>query len=93
MSDDAKVIGDASVPAVFADEALLFNNINGTVRITLGSIKPETPVMGAEVVYVAIGRLVMTIAGAQRLSLALHDFLVNQGLDPSTAFRGDQTAQ
>lgn len=93
MANDVACVGDFSTPDFFADEAILFDLVNGTVRVTFAVARNETPVVGSNAALVAIGRLVMTVPGAQRLSLALHDYLVKHDLDPSAAVRGEETAQ
>lgn len=92
-NEGPQLIGDFSVPDVFADEGVTFNLVNGTVRITFASARAESPVAGSKMALVAIGRLIMPVEAAQRLSLGLHDYLVKMGLDPTAAVRGDETAQ
>jgi hypothetical protein len=87
------LVGDWATPDFFADEAVLFDFVEGTVRITFSVARTETPVAGSQVGLVSIGRLIMPIAGAQRLSAALHGYLSQRGLDPSQAIRGGETAQ
>lgn len=82
-----------SVPDVFADEVIGFENINGTIRIRFAVASPSEPVPPAPVQLEIIGRLIMPTAGAQKLCLALYDFLKNQGLDPSALVGGGETAQ
>lgn len=86
-------VGDFSTPDIFADDAILFDLSGGMVRITFANIRNESPAAGAKQAFVAIGRLVMPPAAAQRLALGLHDHLVKVGLDPSAAVRGEETAQ
>jgi hypothetical protein len=88
------LVGGFGTPDFFADEAVTFERVNDTIRITFSVARMENPTIGSETALVAIGRLVMPIASAQRLSLGLHDYLVKQGLDPSALFGGEQrTAQ
>jgi hypothetical protein len=93
MANDITLVGGFDTPDVFADEAILFDLVNGTVRITFAVARNETPVVGSQPALVAVGRLVMTVAGAQRLSLGLHDFLTKHGCDPSASLRGEETPQ
>ena len=93
MANDVAFVGDFSTPDFFADEAILFDLVNGTARVTFAVAKNETPVAGSKSALVAIGRLIMPVASMQRLSLGLHDYLVKQGLDPSASVRGEETAQ
>jgi hypothetical protein len=87
------LVGDFSTPNVFADEAILFDLVNGTVRITFATARNESPVAGSKPALVAIGRLVLPLGSAQRMVLGLHDYLVQSGLDPSASVRGAETAQ
>lgn len=91
-NEGPKLVGDFGVPDVFADEAILFDLLNDTVRITFAIARPETQFAGAERSLVAIGRLVLPIGSAQRLSAGLHDYLSKQGLDPSASIRGGEAA-
>lgn len=87
------VIDNPLCPDIFADEALSFDNINGTIRVTFGVIKPQQPVPPSPHQFATVARLVMTVPGAQRLSLALYNYLESQGLDPTALVQGDKTAQ
>jgi hypothetical protein len=79
-------VANAFAPDVLADDALGFEHINGTVRITFGVVKMIDPAPPSNVQMVAIGRLVMGVEGAQRLAIGLFDYLKNHGLDrPSDA--------
>jgi hypothetical protein len=93
MANDVALVGDFSTPDVFADEAILFDLVNGTVRITFAVARNETPNAGSAQALVAMGRLVMPVASVQRLSLGLHDYLTKHGLDPTASVRGEETAQ
>ena len=93
MANGITIVGDFSVPDFFADEATMFDLVNGTVRIAFAVVKPEKPVPPSEQALVVTGRLILPIASAQRLSLALHDYLMKHGLDPSASVRGDETPQ
>lgn len=86
-------IGNAFAPDVLADDALGFELINGTVRITFGVVKLVEAAPPSPVQMVAIGRLVLPIASAQRFALGLHDYLTKMNLDPAQALRGDETSQ
>lgn len=72
---------------VFADEALDFDIVNGTLRIRFGVARPSQPTMPATQQLVHIGRLIMPIDSAQRMVIGLHNMLANVGLDPSGAVR------
>jgi hypothetical protein len=75
-------VSNPFAPDVLADEAIAFESISGTIRITFGAIKMAEPAPPAPVQIVAIGRLVMGVEGAQRLALGLFDYLKQQGHDP-----------
>jgi hypothetical protein len=92
-NDEVRLVGDFSTPDFFADEAILFDLVNDTVRITFAVARNETPVVGSGGGLVATGRLIMPVGAAQRLSLGLHDYLNKHGLDPSAAARGVHSSQ
>ena len=88
-----KFVGGFSTPDVFADDAMTFERVNDTIRITFGVSRMEKAQAPSDVALVAIGRLILPVASAQRLSLGLHDYLVKQGLDPTALFGEAETAQ
>ena len=73
-------------PDVYADEAIGFLAHNGTIRITLVSDRAAAP---GPINRVVVGRLVMTVHGAQALAVGLFDFLKNQGLEPTALSFGE----
>jgi len=83
----------ASIPDVFADEAVGFEVINGTVRITFGTVGRGEPVPPSEPKMQIIGRLIIPTGGAQRFCLGLYDFLKKQDLDPAQAVLDGGTTQ
>lgn len=87
------VVGNPFSPDFFADEALTFNFINGTIRIDFAVVKPQEPAPPSPQQFVSIGRLVMPLDGARRLCLALYDYLKSQGLDPADLVSGGQAPQ
>ena len=64
------VVSNPHVPDIFCDEAFAFDHISGTIRISLGSLKMSEPAAPSPPHLVTVGRLVMTVPGAQRLALA-----------------------
>lgn len=92
MADEPTIaIVDPGTGDVFADEALDFDLIGGTLRVRFGVAKPNSPTMPAKQQLVHVGRLIMPVEGAQRLCLGLYDFLKKVGLDPTiTATASDQ---
>ena len=81
------------VPDVFADEAVVFDMANGTLRITFAVISSVEPAAPSEAAMASIGRLIMPIQSAQRLCLGLYDYLKSRGLDPQTLISEGATAQ
>jgi hypothetical protein len=86
-------VSNPFAPDVFADDAVGFEIINDTVRISFGVVKMADPVPPCENQMVVIGRLVLPVGGAQRLAVALHSALTQKGFDPSATVRGGETAQ
>ncbi|MES2339925.1 MAG: hypothetical protein V4537_17670 [Pseudomonadota bacterium] len=82
------VVSNPFIADVFADEAIAFDAVNGTIRITLATIKMAEPAAPSPMHYVANQRLVMTVPGAQRLAIALFDYLKKNGLDPAAIVGG-----
>jgi hypothetical protein len=86
------VVSNPFVADIFADEAIAFDLVNDTVRITLATMKMAEPAAPSPMQFVANGRVIMTVPGAQRLALALFDYLKKQGLDPAQVVGGgDET--
>ena len=83
----------SNVPDVFSDDAVMFDIVNGTLRITFGVVGPTEPVPPSPAGMAVIGRLIMPIASAQRLCLGLYDYLEKTGFKPERLVSGDQTAQ
>ncbi|SOB86669.1 hypothetical protein SAMN06297144_1777 [Sphingomonas guangdongensis] len=95
MADKAggmNVVSNPFVADIFADEAIAFDVVNGTVRITLATMKMAEAAAPSPMHFVANGRVIMTVPGAQRLALALFDYLKKQGLDPATVVGGGDDA-
>jgi hypothetical protein len=78
------VVSHPHVADHFVDEVIAFDHRNGTVRLTLATLKMAEPAAPSPMQYVAVGRLIMPEVGAQRLAIALFDYLKKQGLDPTT---------
>ena len=74
-------IDNPLAPDVFADVAIGFHLINGMVKVTFASARANHEKSPGPVNQVVIGRLVMSVAGAQTLAVGLFDFLKNQGVD------------
>lgn len=82
------VVAHPHLPDIFADEALSFDHVHGTVRISFATLKLAEPVAPSPLHYVGVARVVMPQDGAQRLAIALFDFLKKQGLDPADIIGG-----
>jgi len=78
----------APVPDVFADDAVMFDMVNGTIRITFGVMTATEPTPPSPVAMAVIGRLILPANAAQRLCLGLYDYLKKIGLDPSEIVSG-----
>ena len=79
------VIANPLAPDVLADEALGFELVNGTVRITFASAKMAEGAPPSPVQWVVLGRLVMGPDSAHRLAVGLFDYLKTQGIGGETA--------
>jgi hypothetical protein len=86
-------VSNEFTPDFFVDEALGFESINGTVRITMGVVKMIEPCPPSPVQMVAIGRLIIGVEGAQRLALGLFDYLKSQGHDPRALIGSGEMAK
>ena len=97
MADTAgglPVVSNPFIADIFADEAIAFDAVNGTIRITLATMKMAQPAAPSPMQYVAINRVVMTLPGAQRLAIALFDYLKKNGFDPAEVVGGgEETAK
>ncbi|MBK6491897.1 MAG: hypothetical protein IPK89_04760 [Sphingomonadales bacterium] len=76
---------------VFADEAMSFEIVNATVRITFVVCRNSEPSPPCDKEFTIIGRLVMPLESAQKFSLGLYDFLKGAGHDPSQLISEGQT--
>ena len=86
-------VSNEYLPDVFADEALGFELVNGTVRVTFGVVKMAEPAPPAPVQMVVMGRLVIGVEGAQRLAIGLYDYLKNAGHDPQKLVSSGEDAK
>lgn len=86
MADENNIeIVDSGAGDVFADEAMDFDIVNGTLRIRFAVARPDAPTLPAKHRLVHIGRLVMPLESAQRMAGALHSFLTGAGFEPISA--------
>lgn len=73
----------APVPDIFIDDIPGFDLISGTIRLDLATYTRAEPIPPSDIGVSVIGRLIMPIETAQRLSVGLYDYLKKQGLDPN----------
>jgi hypothetical protein len=78
---------------VFADEAVAFNHINGTIRINFAVVKAQEAAPPSANQFVGVGRLVMPLGGAQRLCLGLYNYLKKVGHDPFELISNRETPE
>ncbi len=81
-SSKVEFIDDPHAPEIFASGVSGFFVNSGNISITFESARVNHIATPGPINRVVIGRLVMSIAGAQNLALGLYDFLKKQGLDP-----------
>jgi hypothetical protein len=77
-------IDDPHAPEIFATAPAGFFNLDGSIVITLESLKSDYATNPGTVSRVVVGRLIMTTHGAHALAVGLFDFLRTQGYDFST---------
>ncbi|HEY0312234.1 MAG TPA: hypothetical protein VGC56_07030 [Allosphingosinicella sp.] len=77
---------------IFADAVTQLEHINGTLRIEFAILKPGEP-SSAPRQLVQAARVVLPEIVAQRLCLALYDYLKKEGLDPTNLVSRGITAQ
>ncbi|MEA3002588.1 MAG: hypothetical protein QOH81_1376 [Sphingomonadales bacterium] len=68
------------LPEIFVDEAAQFFLLNGVLRITFASVRPDEK---GGPVRTATARIAMPVRGGQKFAIGLWDFLKKQGLDPA----------
>ena len=86
-------VDNPHAPDVFATGISGFAMFFGNVSISFESARVDHSTAPGPVNRVLIGRLVLPVQIAQQLSLALHSYLVDQGLDPTAAVTQGQTPQ
>lgn len=72
-------VDNPNAPELYASGATGFFVSNGTVTITLESIRADHTDKPGPLTRVVVGRLTMPAAGAQGLAIGLFDFLEKQG--------------
>jgi hypothetical protein len=76
---EIKFVDNPSAPEFYASGATGFFVSNGTITITLESIRADHGEKPGPLQRVVVGRLTMPAAGAQGLAIGLFDFLEKQG--------------
>lgn len=74
-------IDDPHAPEIFATGPAGFFNLDGSIVVTLESLKSDYATNPGTVSRVVVGRLIMTTHGAHALAVGLFDFLRTQGYD------------
>ena len=74
-----KFVDNPNAPELYATGATGFFVSNGTISITLESIRADHGEKPGPMSRVVVGRLTMPAAGAQGLAIGLFDFLEKQG--------------
>ena len=72
-------VDNPNAPEVYASGATGFFVSNGTITITLESLRADHGDTPGPLKRVVVGRLTMPAAGAQGLAIGLFDFLEKQG--------------
>ena len=76
-----RFIDNIQGPEVYADKAQYFSIKSGNISVTFSSARYDNN-DGGVLKYVAVGRLVLPLEGAQGLAIGLYDFLAQRGLAP-----------
>ncbi len=74
-----KLQDNPHAPELYATAATGFFNANGTISITLESVRADHSKSPGPINRVVVGRLVMPANGAQAMAVGLFDFLEKQG--------------
>jgi hypothetical protein len=74
-----KLVDNPVAPELYASAATGFSASNGTITITLESLRADHSDSPGPVYRTVVGRIVMPAAGAQGLAIGLFDFLEKQG--------------
>ena len=87
------VIRNPLAADVVADAVTQLEHVNGTMRIEFAVLKPAQHTSPAPRQLVQVARVVLPEVVAQRLCLALYDYLKKEGPDPTGLVSEGQTAQ
>ena len=86
------VVPNPAAPDIFADELVSLERVNGTIRFHHAVLRRDPSAAGPRR-RVEACTIILPEAAAQRLCLALYDFLNKQGLDPAKMVRSGEVAQ
>lgn len=92
VQNRGRVLRNPLATDIFADAVTQLEHINGTLRIEFAILKPGEP-SSAPRQLVQAARVVLPEIVAQRLCLALYDYLKKEGLDPTNLVSRGITAQ
>lgn len=87
------VLDNPHAPEILVDEVVGFFMHNQRISLTLASDRADHTQDPAGINRVVMARLALPIPVAQMLVLGLNDYLAKNGLDPSSAVKGNDTAQ
>jgi hypothetical protein len=96
MSDNpvtVTFVDNPHAPEIFASGIAGVFRTGDNIAVTVESARVDHATTPGPVNRVVVGRVVLTVAAAQALVLSLNGFLEQQGLSPSEALKGGQTAQ
>jgi len=93
VGDRRRVLRNPLATDIFADALTQLEHLNGTVRMEFAILKPGEPPSTAPRQLVQVARVMLPEVVAQRLCLALYDYLKREGLDPMTLVSKGTTPQ
>ena len=95
MTDAPEIgfIDNPMAPDIFADDATGFFIANGSLRITFEAARVSHVSSPGPINRVVIGRLVISVGGAERLARGILDFLEQQKVTHESTSQGTPTVQ
>jgi hypothetical protein len=91
-NDQPTLLFNPFAPDLLADEAVRFEVVNDTIRISLASARHCDDVEPAGMQLVVIGRLALSTSGARALAINLYNFIESQAKAPQAAGAGARPA-
>ncbi len=76
-----KLVDNPIAPELFATAATGFSVCDGTVTITLESLRADHSISPGPVYRTVVGRVTLPSTGAQGLAIGLFEFLQKQGFE------------